>query len=79
MDEILFDNHPFILHWSISFLRVGYWNKFGFLPQGAPLHGGFGSVWQYAWHDAQIAASLQAAMQADKPLPMVAGWRGPRG
>lgn len=77
MDEILFNNHPFILHWSKSFLQVGYWNKFGFLSQGAPAHGDFSSVWQYAWYDAAKDKALKTAMQADKALPMIAGLRGP--
>lgn len=79
MDEILFNQHPFILHWSISFLRVGYWNKFGLLSQGAPLHGGFSSVWQYAWYDAAKDRALQNAMRTNKALPMIAGLRGPQG
>ena len=78
MDEILFSNHPFILHWSKSFLQIGYWNKFGLLPQGAPAQGGFNTVWQYAWYDAGKDTALKTAMQADKALPMVAG-RGPNG
>ncbi len=79
MDEILFNNHPFILHWSLSFLQVGYWNKFGLLPQGAPQYGGFSSVWQYAWYDAAKAKALQVARQTGKSLPMIAGLRGPQG
>ena len=79
MDEILFNNHPFILHWSKSFMQIGSWNKFGFLPQGAPAQGGFNSVWQYAWYDAAKDEALKTAMQADKALPMIAGVRGPNG
>ena len=79
MDEILFNNHPFILHWSMSFLQIGHWNKFGFLPTVAPLHGGFNSVWQYAWYDRAKHTALQKAMQANKALPSIAGLKGPHG
>ena len=79
MDEILFNNHPYILHWSKSFLQVGYWNKFGFVAQGAPAQGGFSSVWEYAWYDADKAKALQTAMKTDKALPIVVGLRGPQG
>ncbi len=77
MDEILFNNHPFILHWSKSFMQIGYWNKFRLLPQGAPAQGDFDSVWQYAWYDAVKDKALKAAMRADKALVRPAGVRGP--
>lgn len=79
MDEILFNNHPYILHWSIGFTRLAYWNKFGFLAKMAPRHGGFASIWQYAWYDTAKSAALKTAMRANKALPTIAGWRGPRG
>ncbi|MDE3268758.1 MAG: extracellular solute-binding protein [Pseudomonadota bacterium] len=49
IDSLLFENHPFILGWSINFIRLGYRNKFSFIKGTAPKHGNFRSIWQYAW------------------------------
>ena len=65
IDKILFNNHPFILGWSINFIRLGYWNKFGFLSAVAPAHGNFRNIWQYAWYDAKKPRRA-AGSDADK-------------
>lgn len=78
MDGILFNNHPYILGWSLSYQRVGYWNKFSFIPEYVPLYASSYGIWQYAWYDAAKHAALKAAMQANKALPAIAGIKGPQ-
>ena len=77
MDSILFNAHPYILSWNLSYLRIGYWNKFSFMDNFAPRYGDSYSVWQYAWHDAKKHETLKTAMQDSKALPPLAGIRGP--
>ena len=77
MDSILFNAYPYILGWSLSYLRIGYWNKFGFVPNFAPRYGDSFSVWQYAWYDAAKDKVLKTAMKTDKALPSLAGIKGP--
>ena len=77
MDGILFNAHPYILGWSLSYLRIGYWNKFSFMDNFAPRYGDGYSVWQYAWYDADKHAVLKKAMKDEKALAPIAGIRGP--
>ena len=77
MDGILFNAHPYILGWSLSYLRIGYWNKFSFINDFAPHYGDGYSVWQYAWYDAKKDKALKAAMKTSKALPALKGIKGP--
>ena len=77
MDGILFNAHPYILGWSLSYLRIGYWNKFSFMNNFAPRYGDGYSVWQYAWYDAVKDKTLKTAIKANKALPSLAGIKGP--
>ena len=77
IDSILFNAHPYILGWNLSYLRVGYWNKFSFIKGFAPRYGDGYSVWQYAWHDKTKVESLRSAMKSNKALPVLTGIRGP--
>ncbi len=79
MDSILFNAHPYILGWSLSYLRIGYWNKFSFIPNFVPRYGDSYAVWQYAWYDAAKDKKLQAARQANQAMPALAGIKGPHG
>lgn len=77
VDEILFNAHPYILGWSLSYLRIGYWNRIGFIPKLVPRYGDEYAVWQYAWYDAKRDAKLKQAMQTKKALPPIPNLRGP--
>ena len=76
MDSILFNNHPYILRWHKSYVLIGYWNKFGFIPQVIPKYEGY-AHWHYAWHDQAKANKLQQAMSKKRALVRDAGIRGP--
>ena len=77
MDEILFNNHPYILGWGLSYQRIAYWNKFQFIPQVIPKYSSAYYTWQYAWHDKNKNKKLRQAMNADQALPAPHGVRGP--
>ena len=77
MDEILFNNHPYILGWGLSYQRIAYWNKFQFIPRVIPTYLSSYYAWQYAWHDKNKNKKLRQAMAADKSLPAPHGIRGP--
>ena len=75
MDHIIFTNHPYILRWYLDHSLLGYWHKFGFIPQVVPKYGG--SIWHYMWYDAKKDIKLKRAMQANKALARPAGIKGP--
>ena len=77
MDTILFDNHPYILSWGLSYQRIAYWNKFSFIPQVIPTYASYLYAWQYTWHDKDKNKKLRQAMKAGKALPAPRGVRGP--
>lgn len=76
MDSILFNNHPYILRWYVNYLRIGYWNKFGFIPQVVPKYEGY-ALWHYAWYDQARDKKLQQAISNNRALVRDVGIRGP--
>ena len=76
MDRILFNNHSWILRWYVPYLRIGYWNKFGFIPQAVPKYEGY-ALWDYVWYDQAKAKKLRKAMSKKQALVRDTGIRGP--
>lgn len=69
IDQILFEETPYILLWHIDYVRLLYWNKFGM-----PDHvlGKYSDEWaavDYWWHDPLQAADLEAARSSGATLP----------
>lgn len=69
IDQILFEETPYILLWHIDYVRLLYWNKFGM-----PDHvlGKYSDEWaavDYWWHDPLQAADLEAARSSGAALP----------
>tara|TARA_R110002096_G_scaffold342165_2_gene535081 strand:+ start:577 stop:2391 length:1815 start_codon:yes stop_codon:yes gene_type:complete len=69
IDQILFEETPYVLLWHMSHTRLLYWNKFGM-----PDHvlGKYTEEWaavDYWWNDEFLADDLKAAREADAELP----------
>lgn len=69
IDQIVFEETPYVLLWHIDYVRLLYWNKFG-----VPDHilGKFSDEWasvDYWWNDPLQADDLAAAMRGGAQLP----------
>ncbi len=69
IDQILFEETPYILLWHMSHTRLLYWNKFGM-----PDHvlGKYTEEWaavDYWWNDEFMADDLKAAREGGDELP----------
>lgn len=69
IDQIVFEETPYVLLWHIDYVRLLYWNKFGM-----PDHvlGKYSDEWatvDYWWNDGFQADDLKAAMQGGAELP----------
>jgi len=69
IDQILYEETPYVLLWHIDYVRLLYWNKFGM-----PDHvlGKYSDEWatvDYWWNDALQADDLKAAMKGGAELP----------
>lgn len=69
IDQILFEETPYVLLWHLDYTRLLYWNKFGM-----PDHvlGKFTEEWaavDYWWNDEFLAGDLEAAQESGSELP----------
>jgi len=69
IDEIIYDETPYVLLWHIDYVRLLYWNRFG-----TPDHvlGKYTEEWatvDYWWYDEFLAEDLEAAREAGEALP----------
>ena len=69
IDAILCRQVPYVLLWNLDYVRLLYWNKFGTPPAVLDKHGDERALFNYWWCDADSAAELKAAMQANTVLP----------
>ncbi|NLF23887.1 MAG: ABC transporter substrate-binding protein [Lentisphaerae bacterium] len=68
IDTILTEQVPYILLWNLDAVRLLYWDKFGTPPTVLSKFGDERSLLSYWWYDADSAAELEAAMQANEML-----------
>jgi microcin C transport system substrate-binding protein len=64
LDRVLLHGYYVIPQWHLRFQRILYWNKFS-RPETTSKNGTSISYW---WYDAEKAARLKAARNADAPL-----------
>tara|TARA_B100000927_G_scaffold168618_1_gene135942 strand:+ start:9985 stop:11784 length:1800 start_codon:yes stop_codon:yes gene_type:complete len=69
IDQILFEETPYVLLWHLDYTRLLYWNKFGM-----PDHvlGKFTEEWaavDYWWNDEFLLGDLEAARESGSELP----------
>ena len=71
IDQLLYDETPYVLLWYIDYQRMLYWNKFGTPDQVLSKYEDEESSVPLWWHDPDAAADLEAAMKDNKALPPV--------
>ena len=71
LDQILYDETPYILAWYIDYVRLLYWNKFGVPDQVLSKYEDEESTVPLWWHDPDAEADLEAAMKSGNALPPV--------
>lgn len=69
IDEIIFEETPYILLWNVDYVRLLYWNKFG-MPDHVlgKYTNEFGAA-DYWWNDEFQADDLKAARESGEKLP----------
>ena len=68
MDEIIAADQPWTFTWEPTFIRLAYWNRFGFPGNGYFNYSLWRTAFQYWWYDAQKDAKLKKAMAAGEPI-----------
>ena len=69
IDEIIYEETPYVLLWNIDYVRLLYWNRFG-MPDH--ILGKFSDEWaavDYWWADEFQGDDLKAAVEAGETLP----------
>ena len=72
IDQILYQEVPYILLWHVDYKRMLYWNKFGTPYTVLSKYDNERSAWSYWWLDPDAEADLEQAMEdgeALAPLP----------
>ncbi|MBD5778633.1 ABC transporter substrate-binding protein [Pelagicoccus sp. NFK12] len=72
IDQLVYQEVPYILLWHIDYTRMLYWNKFGTPYTVLSKFENERSAWNYWWIDPDAKADLEQAMEEGKalaPLP----------
>lgn len=69
IDQIVFNDYPYVLLWNINYTRLLYWNKFGMPPTVLSKFGGEQSAYWYWWQDPDAVAVLEDAMADNLGVP----------
>ncbi|MBS3754129.1 MAG: ABC transporter substrate-binding protein [Desulfobacterales bacterium] len=69
IDQIVFDDFPYVLLWNIDYTRLLYWNKFGTPETVLSKYGDEMSALWYWWWDPDAAAILSDAVKHGFSLP----------
>ncbi len=69
IDQIVFDDFPYVLLWNIDYTRLLYWNKFGTPETVLSKYGDEMSALWYWWWDPDAAALLSDATEHGFSLP----------
>lgn len=69
IDQIIYNEFPYILLWHIDNTRILYWNKFSFpeIPLGK--YGAENYALDYWWYDSNKKNELDKNMKENKPMP----------
>jgi len=69
IDQIVFNDYPFVLLWNINYTRLLYWNKFGMPATVLSKFGGEESAYWYWWLDPDAVAVLKDARANNLAVP----------
>ncbi len=73
IDQIVYQEHPYVLLWNINATRLLYWNRFGMPETVLSKYGDERSAYTYWWYDPDADAALEAAKEEGHALPDKAG------
>lgn len=73
IDQIVYQEHPYVLLWNINATRLLYWNRFGMPETVLSKYGDERSAYTYWWYDPDADAALEAAKEEGNALPDKAG------
>ena len=73
IDQIIYQDFPYVLLWNINYTRLLYWNKFGTPDWVLSKHSRESGAYSYWWFDEDSAADLEDAVQNNTLLPPKAG------
>ncbi|NQU44324.1 ABC transporter substrate-binding protein [bacterium] len=69
IDQIIYDQFPYVLLWNTDYTRLLYWNKFGTPATVLSKYGDERSSYDLWWFDEDAEADLEDAMNTDRMLP----------
>lgn len=69
IDQLIYQEYPYVLLWNIDYTRLLYWNKFGMPDTVLSKYSDESSALWYWWLDQDSAAALKDATQMKAPLP----------
>lgn len=69
IDQLIYQEWPYVLLWNINYTRLLYWNKFGMPDTVLSKYGDERSAYWYWWVDMDSKAELDDAMKNDLGLP----------
>ncbi len=69
IDQIIYQEFPYVLLWNINYTRLLYWNKFGMPDTVLSKYGDESSCYWYWWLDEDSVADLNDALKQKRPLP----------
>ena len=69
IDQLIYQEYPYVLLWNIDYTRLLYWNKFGMPATVLSKYGDETSALWYWWIDEDSAAALDDAIRMKAPLP----------
>jgi microcin C transport system substrate-binding protein len=69
IDQLIYQEYPYVLLWNIDYTRLLYWNKFGTPPTVLSKYGNESSAIWYWWVDEDSTAELDDAVRMKTTLP----------
>jgi microcin C transport system substrate-binding protein len=69
IDQIVFNDYPYVLLWNINYTRLLYWNRFGMPATVLSKFGGEQSAYWYWWLDQDAVEVLEDAVANDLGVP----------
>ena len=68
LDELVYQEHPYVLGWYGPFSRVLYWNRFGMPESYFTKTGDYNNILSMWWYDKEKDKQLKEAMKKGTPL-----------
>lgn len=69
IDQLIYQEYPYVLLWNIDYTRLLYWNKFGTPATVLSRYGDESSALWYWWFDPDAEAMLHDALEMNTMLP----------